>query len=403
MKILFVSQYFYPESFRGNDIAFELAKAGHDVHVVCGTPNYPIGKFFDGYGWLKRRKEVVNGVRVTRLPIIPRGHNAVMLMLNYFSYLICASFYMLVHALFHRYDKVFVQQLSPVMMSYPAIIYKRLRKVELVTWVLDLWPESLRAAGGITNKHVLGFFAYFVRQEYKWSDKILISSRNFEKSIAEYGDYHEKIVYFPQWAEDTIAQSGEKALDVPTLPDGFKIMFAGAVGEAQDFDHVMGAALQTKDDENIKWVIVGDGRKFEWVKEFVKSHGLERTVLLMGRYPVEYMSGFFKQADVMLVCLKDTEIFRLTAPAKIQAYMAVGKPILAMLNGEGAAVVEEARCGYIVPAENAERLAQTVKELASKNEDELQEVGRRGLAYYQEHFEKRKCMEHLFEILSVER
>ena len=175
-KILFVCQSFYPETFRGNDVAFHLAEKGHDVHVITGTPNYPAGKFFPGYGFFKKRHEVVRGVKVTHLPIVPRGvDNKIMLMLNYFSYLIVGCLYMLWHAVFHKYDLVFCQQLSPVMMSMPAVIYKKIRKVPLYIWVLDLWPESLTAAGGINNKHVLGFFDWFVKKEYMHSDKILTS------------------------------------------------------------------------------------------------------------------------------------------------------------------------------------------------------------------------------------
>lgn len=174
-KILFICQYFYPEVFRGNDIAFHWAEQGHDVHVIAGIPNYPEGKFHKGYGFFKKRHETVNGVHITRLPIIPRGNNKIMLMLNYFSYFIIAWIYILFHSLWHKYDFVFCQQLSPVMMSSPAILYKKLRKVPLYTWVLDLWPESLTAAGGINNKYILGYFKRFVAKEYKWSDKILTS------------------------------------------------------------------------------------------------------------------------------------------------------------------------------------------------------------------------------------
>lgn len=171
MKILFVCQYFYPEVFRGNDIAFHWTEDGHEVHVVCGVPNYPDGVFHKGYGWFKKRHEVVNGVKVTHLPIVPRGNNKIMLMLNYFSYLIVGWVYMLFYALFHKYDRVFVQQLSPVMMSAPGVLYKKLRRVPLYTWVLDLWPESLTAAGGgINNKYVLAFFKHYVKSVYKGQD-----------------------------------------------------------------------------------------------------------------------------------------------------------------------------------------------------------------------------------------
>lgn len=413
MKILFVCQYFYPEVFRGNDIAFHWAEEGHDVHVVCGVPNYPHGKFYEGYGLFKRRHEEIvqdvlgnkkfkGRVMVTRLPLIPRGNNKIMLMLNYFSYLMVAWVYMLFHALFHKYDRVFVQQLSPVMMSAPGVLYKRIRKVPLYTWVLDLWPESLTAAGGINNKYVLGFFRHYVKSEYKHSDKILISSRSFEKSVLEYGNYKDKIVYFPQWSDAT----GEvqdvqkfKSLSLPKLPEGFKLMFAGAVGEAHGFECTMQAALMTKEHKDIKWVIVGDGRRLDWVRDFVKEHGLEYTVFTLGRFPAETMPWFFKQADVMLVTLNDDPLFKLYAPAKISSYMAAGKPIVAVLNGEGAEVIREAQCGWSLPAGDVEGFAKLAVELSQMDKAVLEEKGRNAAAYYERHYVKEKCLGRLDELM----
>ena len=401
MKILFVCQYFYPEVFRGNDIAFHWAEAGHEVHVVCGVPNYPKGKFFEGYGLRKRRHEVVNGVKVTRLPIVPRGNGKVTLMLNYFSYLVVAWVWMLFHAIGHRYDRVFVQQLSPVMMSAPGVLYKRLRKAPLYTWVLDLWPESLTAAGGISNKWVLGFFKHYVKSEYKHSDKILVSSRSFEKSVLEYGDYKDKIVYFPQWSDSNENDNHNDNEGLPTLPAGFKLMFAGAVGEAHGFECTMEAALLTKEHKDIKWVIVGDGRRLDWVKGFVKDNGLEETVLTLGRFPAETMPWFFAQADVMLVTLSDDPLFRLYAPAKISSYMAAGKPIVAVLNGEGAEVVRDADCGWTLAAGDAEGFARLAVELSQMDKAVLEEKGRNAAAYYERHYVKEKCLAKLDELMNL--
>lgn len=420
MKILFVCQYFYPEVFRGNDIAFHWAEEGHDVHVVTGIPNYPHGKFYDGYGLFKRRheeivqevqrfKEFKGRVRVTRLPIIPRGNNKIMLMLNYFSYLMVAWVWMLFHAMFHKYDRVFVQQLSPVMMSAPGVLYKRLRKVPLYTWVLDLWPESLTAAGGINNKYVLAFFKCFVKSEYKHSDKILISSRSFEKSIAEYGDYTDKIIYYPQWSDGSDSgvlsveslESVKRVESSGVLKKGFKLMFAGAVGEAHGFECTMQAALLTKEKKDIKWIIVGDGRRLEWVRGFIKENGLEETVFTLGRFPSETMPWFFKQADVMLVTLSDDPLFRLYAPAKISSYMAAGKPIVAVLNGEGAEVIKEADCGWSLPAGDAEGFAKLAVELSQKEAAELAVKGENAAKYYNEHFVKEKCLRKLDELMNL--
>ena len=440
MNILFVCQYFYPEVFRGNDIAFHWAEEGHDVHVVCGIPNYPDGKFHEGYGLFKRRhEEIVQGsstseatkssarfldestsktaentkcgsLKVTRLPIFPRGNSKIMLMLNYFSYLVVAWVWMLFHAIFHKYDRVFVQQLSPVMMSAPGVLYKRLRKVPLYTWVLDLWPESLTAAGGINNKYVLGFFKYFVKSEYKHSDKILISSRSFEKSILAYGNYKDKIVYYPQWSDGS--DSGEWSVESlesvkrvessGVLKNGFKLMFAGAVGEAHGFECTMQAALLTKEYKEIKWIIVGDGRRLDWVKSFVTEHGLEETVFTLGRFPADMMPWFFKQADVMLVTLNDDPLFALYAPAKISSYMAAGKPIVAVLNGEGAEVIQEADCGWNIPAGDAEGFARLVVELSQMEKAVLEEKGQNALSYYQAHYIKEDCLKRLDCIMNIE-
>lgn len=412
-RILFVCQYFYPEVFRGNDIAFHWAEEGHEVHVVTGVPNYPDGVFHKGYGVFKKRQETIKGVHVTHLPIVPRGNDSkIMLMLNYFSYFIVACMYVLWKVFADsfkgflgfkksfEFDFVFCQQLSPVMMSLPAVLYKKLKKVLLYTWVLDLWPESLSAAGGISNKHILGFFDWFVKKEYKWSDKILTSSKSFDQSIRTYGDYKGKIVYYPQWSDGSPSTPFlPPNYSLPEILSGFKVMFAGAVGEAQGMECNMQATLLTKERKDIKWVIVGDGRRLPWVQRFVKEHGLEETVLTLGRYPSETMPLFFEKADVMLVSLTDSPLFNLYAPAKISSYMASGRPIIACLNGEGAEVVKAAECGWLVAAGDAEGLAKLVIRLADENKETLNAKGACGLKFYKENFDKEKCLSNLDDIV----
>lgn len=411
-KILFICQYFYPEVFRGNDIAFHWAEEGHDVHVVTGIPNYPDGVFHNGYGLFKKRHEVVDGVRVTRQPIFPRGNNKIMLMLNYFSYYLVTWIYMLFHAMYHKYDFVFVQQLSPVMMSAPGVLYKKLKKVPLYTWVLDLWPESLSAASGINNKFILDLFDLFVKSEYKHSDLILTSSKSFDQSILKYGDYKNKVVYYPQWSDgDSLNTNNttltnilkQKGIDEAKVfdKDSFKVMFAGAVGEAHGMECNLQAALLTKERKDIKWVIVGDGRKLPWVQQFVKDNGLEDTVHTLGRFPSETMPLFFETADVMLVSLTDSLLFNLYAPAKISSYMASGKPIISCLNGEGAEVVKTAECGWHVPAGDAEKLAALVLHLADADKATLSSKGQNGLRFYEENFLKEKCLRKLDEIVGL--
>ena len=398
-NILFICQYFYPETFRGNDIAFHWAEKGHNVHVVTGIPNYPQGSFFVGYNWFKKRAENIKGVKVTRLPIIPRKNSKIMLILNYFSYLILSCIYIFFHALFNHYDCVFVQQLSPVTMSTSGIIYKKIRKVPLYTWVLDLWPDSLSAAGGINNRHVLNFFDFFVKKEYKYSDQLLISSKSFECNILNYGPYNDKIIYYPQWADDNLDVNYNDIL--PQLPDGFIVMFAGAIGEAHGFETNMQAALLTKNHKNIKWVILGDGRKLDWVRNFVKDNDLGETVYILGRYPVETMSYFFNRADVMLVSLSDSPLYNLYAPAKISSYLAAGKPIIAILNGEGQEVINDANCGISLSAGDYIGLANSVINCSLMDKEKLNQLGKNGRAYYEKNFCKDTSLEKIDRIMSL--
>ena len=393
-NILLISPHFHPNDFKCNDVAFDLVKQGHKVTVLTDIPNYPKGEFLDGYGYFRKRRETINGVEVIRTGVIPRGDGSgKMLVLNYLSFLFTAFFRALWMGLFNRYDTIIVHQLSPVTVGIPAVIIKKMQpKEKLLFWVLDLWPESLQVAGGINNKYVLGAFEWVAKLCYKTSDKILVSSKGFKKSICEKGDFADKIVYFPNWAEESLTGNADYML--PELPDGFKVMFAGNIGEAQDFDHTMEAAriLKDKGEKDIHFVLVGDGRKRAWVEEYIAEHQLQDTVHWVGRHPLESMGKFFASADVLYFALKDSVIFNLTCPAKLQAYISAGKPVLAMINGDGAEIVEEARCGLVVPAGASDALADAIFKMAKMCSSELDEMGKNGKRYCEENFTLEKNM-----------
>lgn len=395
MKVLLVTQYFYPENFKSNDIASELIKRGYDVTVLTGLPNYPEGKIYDNYGFFKKNKENYFGAKVKRAWLIPRGKGSgVRLFLNYFSWAFFASLYAVYLGFKEKYDVIIVHEPSPITQGFPAIVVKKIQKIPILFWVLDLWPESLKSAGGIKNKHVLGFFSRIVKYIYKKSDKILISSRSFKNSINERGIEDNKIIYFPNWAEDIISK-GNTTYPIPTLPEGFKLIFAGNIGSAQDIETVMETALILKNNSQIKFIIIGDGRKKNNIENFVKSNKLENTVHLLGRYPIESMKSFFNQADGLLVTLKDELIFNLTVPAKLQAYMSAGKPILGMLNGEGASVIKQAGCGLVSDAGIAEKYADTILQFYKMDESRRKEMGINGYNYYVENFDITNCMNNL--------
>lgn len=398
-RLLFICQHFYPETFRGNDIAFDMAGRGIEVTVICGIPNYPKGKFFEGYGLFRRRKEVVNGVRIIRVPIIPRGvDNKVQLIANYFSYFINACLYLPFHLLCNeKYDACFVQQLSPVMMSVPGVLFKKLTKHKLYTWVLDLWPESLKAAGGINNKRILSFFEKFAKLQYRYSDKILVSSNGFARNICSKGNYADKILHLPNWADEVLSTKEKK--EIPTFPEGFNVVFTGNVGEAQDFDSIVEAAKRLLPEDNIHLVIVGEGRKKKWVEQQIEEYALSDRIILLGRFDISFMPSFYDKADCLLFALKDDEIFNITIPAKVQAYMNAGKPIVAMVNGDAAELIETSNCGYAVPASHPEKFVDMLRKIKSMDKNKREQMGQNGKSYCDAFFCKQSILDDLYKLI----
>ena len=384
-RILLVTQYFYPENFKCNDIAFEMQKRGYEVTVLTAIPNYPQGKFFDGYGLFKRRTEVINGVKVIRGFVIPRGKGGkILLSLNYLSYLVSSCFIALYLALRYKYDAVFVHQVSPVTIGVAATLIKKIQKIPMYFWVLDLWPESLTAAIGLKNRYILGFFSKMVRWFYRNSDKILISSKGFAKSICDKGDFASKIVYFPNWVDSALTANAD--VETPTVPNGFVAMFTGNIGESQDFGTVLKGAERLKENTNIHFVIVGNGRAKGWVDEQIAQRNLSATVHCVGSYPLEAMPATFAKADVLFAALKDDPIFALTVPAKIQAYMSAGKPIITMINGETKELIDSIGCGIAIPAGDDETFAESVLQLANMSLSKRAEIGEKGRKFADKHF-----------------
>ena len=399
-RILLVTQYFQPENFKCNDIAFELQRRGYEVTVLTAIPNYPQGQYFDGYGVFKRRVEYVDGVKVIRGFVIPRGKGGkIGLSLNYLSYLVSSCLIALYLSLRYKYDAVFVHEVSPVTIGVAATLVKKIQRIPMYFWVLDLWPESLTAAIGLRNKYILGFFSRLVRWFYRNSDKILISSKGFAKSICEKGDFAEKIIYFPNWVDSALTTTQDVV--TPDVPNGFVAMFTGNIGASQDFGTVLSAAELLKEHKDIHFVIVGNGRAKEWVEEQITERGLNDTVHCVGSYPLEAMPATFAKADVLFAALKDEPVFALTVPAKIQAYMSSGKPIISMINGEAMALVREVGCGKAVAAEDSKAFADAVLEMSQLSPEERAEMGRRGSDYAADNFDFAKQMTLLEEIMNL--
>lgn len=396
MRLLIITQYFWPENFRINDLVAELVRRGHEVTVLTGKPNYPDGNIFSEFLKNPSSFDLYEGARVVRVPMLPRGQGDLKLILNYLTFALSASFLGPLRLRRRQFDAIFTCQLSPVTVGISAAVMRAVKKVPMAFWVLDLWPETLQATGVVRSKILLHLFGKLVACIYKRCDLILAQSESFVPAIAQYAGGDARIEYFPSWSDLVFnAEDVEAATEIPVKQCSFNILFAGNIGEAQDFPAILAAAERLKDYPNIRWLIVGDGRMAGWVAEEIKVRGLEACVSMLGRYPVERMPSFFKHADALLVSLKDEPIFALTIPGKLQSYLAAGIPVLAMLNGEGAAVIRNANAGLACPAGDAQQLARAVLELAAMSKDERRQLGKNGHAYAQKEFNREVLMDRL--------
>lgn len=382
MKILVVCQYYYPEPFRHPDICEELVKRGHDVTVVTGLPNYPMGEIYEGYRKGEKRDEVLNGVKVHRCFTIGRKHGFLYRFLNYYSYVFSSTSY--VKKLKDDYDVVFVNQLSPVLMAKAAMAYKKKFGTKVVLYCLDLWPESL-VVGGISRKSVLYKLFHRISEKlYKQADIILVTSSSFSKYFEEeFGIKETK--YLPQYAESifTPEQCQKKE-------NGYiDLMFAGNIGVAQNIDIIMKAAKLTDDIENLRWHIVGDGSELDRLKTMAKDM---KQIIFHGRKPLDDMPKYYAMADAMIITMKKSSMLNMTLPGKIQTYMAAGKPIIGSIDGEANLVIEDSGCGICGEAEDEVALAENVRKFIKM---EGKNLGRNARVYYEAHFEKKEFINRL--------
>lgn len=392
MRVLVLSQYFWPEVFRVNEIVSELTARGHAVTVLTGRPNYPDGQVFAAYRENPQAFSRYAGADVLRVPLRPRGKGSLRLVLNYWSFVFWGTLLGPWLLRGRRFDAIFVFETSPITSALPAILLKKLKRAPLFLWVLDLWPDTLSAIGIVKSERALGWVGRLVAFIYGHCDLILAQSRGFFPRIERWSKAPAKSRYFPQWAEaDFDAGKVAAAAVAPELAahDGFfKIMFAGNLGEAQDFPAILDAAERLKHRRDIRWLIVGDGRAADDLRRGIAARGLQDTVFMLGRHPIERMPSFFKGADALLVSLKAEPIFAMTIPGKVQAYLAAGRPLLAMLDGEGARVIAEAQAGLGCPAGDGAALAACAERMAALSAEERAAMGRRGQDYGAHEFDR---------------
>jgi glycosyltransferase involved in cell wall biosynthesis len=384
VRILIVSQYFWPENFQINFISKLLSKQS-DIDVLTGIPNYPEGKFFKGYNFFTNGSEKFGDINIYRVPILPRCKNRFSLFLNYISFCFFAVLISPFALRRKKYDVIFVYGVSPILQVLPAIFLSFLKKTPIVLWAQDLWPESVKEVLNIKSKILLYTLKKVVTYCYSRSSLILVQSNHFKEEIKALSP-KSKIIYHPNTVDEIFLKK-YKEKRTRDCKKNFSVVFAGNIGEAQSIETIVSAALMlTKCSLNIKIMIYGSGSKANWLKEEIK-HKKIKNIIYKGRYPLEHMPKVFNNADALLITLKNANIYNKTIPNKIQAYLASGKPIIGSLNGAGADIIKESRSGLVSEAEDYVALTKNIIKLSKLNYKELATYGKNGRSFFDNNFD----------------
>ena len=402
-KILIVCQHFWPESFRINDIADFFVEKDYKVDVLCGIPNYPSGKFFSGYSLLKNRRQQKGKINITRSLEVPRGNNSnFRIFINYISFPISSLFH-IPRLLAKKYDKIFLYQLSPVMMTIAGILIGKLKKTETIMYVLDLWPENLFSVMNIKNKLMRGLATKISHWHYKKVDKIIVLSERMKQQIIKITKIDDdKIIVLPQTCEKIYETNINDKVLSAKFSNGFNIVYTGNISPAQDFGTIIKVAKKIKADgiNKIRWIIVGDGMSKKWLENQVKLNNLSDCFYFEGQKPIEDMPKYTNIADLLIGCLIKSELLEATIPAKVMSYLASGKPLVVAMDGEVQTLINDTiKCGLAGPASDSETLYNNILKLYRMNNEERAHMGKRAKEYHLNNFERSIILNKLYNFI----
>ncbi len=406
-RLLIVTQHFWPENFRINDIAEGFVRDGIAVDVLCGLPNYPQGEWFDGYGKKGPFYEERDGIRIFRAMEIPRtGNTSLRIFLNYVSWPLYAA--AAVKRLPGDYDAVLCYNTSPVLMSWPAILAAKRFKAPMTNYVLDVWPENLYSVVPVKNALLRKIALAVSDWHYRRADRLIAMSDGlYERLNRRVGEKNrgfarreeKRYTVIPQYCEDFYAVPAQPEQKLAESGKGkFTLLFAGNFSPAQSLETAIQAAALLKTDPQvpaIRLVLVGSGMSGEALTEMVSRLQLEDTVQFTGRVDAKQIPAFTAAADALLVSLSDSPDLGLTIPAKLASCQAAKKPLLVSLNGEGARAAQQSGGALVSPAGDAARLAANWKALAAMSEADRREMGEAGFAWYQNHYRRDVLLDRL--------
>ncbi len=395
-KILVVTQHFWPENFRINDIVEGFLQDGIAVDVLCGLPNYPKGEWFPGYSAAGPFEEEWHGAHLYRCKEIPRrGNTSVNIFLNYVSWPWYAA-----HAL-HRlpggYDAVFCFNTSPVLMCWPAIRYAKKHRIPFTNYVLDIWPENLYSVLNVQNKALRAIAQGVSDSLYKKADRLIAMSEPLQQRLCQRtGMPPQKVAVIPQYCEDFYAVSQPDAALQAQFGGRFNLVSTGTFTPAQSLETVITAVqdARSRGADTLHLLLVGDGMSRAALEAKVKELHAENAVTFYGSVPATDIPKFTALADALIVCLSDSPDLGLTVPAKVASYMAAGKPVLASMDGAGNAAVAAAG-GLSSPACDAAALADNLLALTRMDASQRAAMGQSAKEYYLAHYRRSELLRKL--------
>lgn len=397
--ILVVTQYFYPENFRINDICLEWIKRGYEVTVITGIPNYPKGKFYKGYGFFRKRRKNYQGINIIRIPIIPRGKHSITLAMNYLSFVISGWLWKTFTRI--KADIVFNFEVSPMTQALPAVWYAKRRKIPSFVYIQDLWPDNVQVVGGIQNRRVLKYLEKITNNIYRKSSKLLVTSESFKNTLISRGVSDKKIIYWPQYAENySMINPIENYYE-----NYFKIMFTGNIGDAQGLEILPEVAILLSKEgyiDKIRFILIGDGRNRNKLEERIDSLGIGKMFIFEGQKPSIEIPSYLAKADVAFLSFADKDLFRMTIPAKLQTYLVCGKPILGVAKGETKRIIDEADNGYCSNPGDTKALYDNIVKFLESNGSLMSKFANNSKLYADKKFNKNSLMDQFDHIIQSE-
>ena len=403
MKILVVCQHYWPENFRINDIVDGFIERGAEVDVLCGQPNYPAGQFFEGYDSHSVKEEDHGRVKVYRTFEIKRGNNSnLRIFLNYVTFPI-ASYLRAGKLMKNHYDRVFIYQLSPVMMAAAGLRIGKKKKIDTTMYILDIWPQNLYSVLDIKSKLLRKMMYSISMNIYKKPDKLITVSEKMRQYFIEKLDRPEdNVTFVPQFPEKLYEERKSSETLRARFEGGFRIVFTGNISPAQNFDMVTDAAALLKKEgyTDIKFIIVGDGMSAGDLKESVEKKALQDIFYFEGFRPIGEMPEYADIADALIATLKSEGVEDYSIPAKVMSYMASGKPLLIAMEGEINDIIHRAECGLTSDPDDAAQLAENIKTLYHMDKASRDQMGKNAYLYQQEHFERDKSIDKILEVIT---